>query len=78
MARDHPGLPIILIAGIPIVAVRLGVGFLRFQARRKRGVQRFRETLVRNGMPRDQAGRLAQSYHDAGSLRKMVRAAGAT
>ena len=78
MARDRPGLPIILIAEIPIVAVRLGVGFLRFQARRKRGVQRFRETLVRSGMPREQAGRLAQSYHDAGSLRKVLRAAGAT
>ena len=77
MARDHPGLPIILIAGIPIVAVRLGVGFLRFQARRKRGVQRFRETLVRSGMPREQAERLAQNYHDAGSLRKVLRAAGA-
>ena len=78
MARDHPGLPIILIAGIPIVAMRLGVGFLRFQARRKRGVQRFRETLVRGGMPREQAGRLAQTYHDVGSLRKVLRAAGAT
>jgi len=78
MARDHPGLPIILIAAIPVVAVRLGVGFLRFQKRRKQGVQRFRETLVRSGMPREQAGRLAQSYHDAGSLRKMLRAAGAT
>jgi hypothetical protein len=78
MARDQPGLPIVLIAAIPVVAVRLGVGFLRFQARRKRGVQRFRETLVRSGMPREQAGRLAQSYHDAGSLRKVLRAAGAT
>ena len=78
MARDHPRLPIILIAAIPVVAVRLGVGFLRFQKRRKQGVQRFRETLVRSGMPREQAGRLAQSYHDAGSLRKMLRAAGAT
>ena len=77
MARDHPGLPIILIAGIPIVAVRLGVGFLRFQARRKRGVQGFRATLVQNGMPRQLADRLAQSYHDAGSLRKVLRARGA-
>ena len=76
MARDQPGLPIILIAGIPIVAVRLGVGFLRFQARRKRGVQSFRATLVQSGMPRDQAARLAQSYHDAGSLRKVLSAAG--
>jgi hypothetical protein len=78
MARDSQGLPVILVAAIPVVAVRLGVGFLRFQARRKRGVRRFRATLVRSGMPREQAARLAQSYHDAGSLRKMIRAAGAT
>ncbi len=76
MARDRSGLPVVLIAAIPIAAVRLGVGFLRFQARRKRGVQRFRATLVQSGMPRDQAARLAQSYHDAGSLGKVLRAAG--
>jgi len=78
MARDRSGLPVVLIAAIPIAAVRLGVGFLRFQARRKRGVQGFRDALVRNGMPREQAARLAQSYHDAGSFRKMLRAARAT
>jgi len=78
MARDRSGLPVVLIAAIPIAAVRLGVGFLRFQARRKRGVQGFRDALVRNGMPREQAARLAQSYHDAGSIRKMLRAARAT
>lgn len=75
MARNGPGLPVVLIAVIPVVAVRLGVGFLRFQARRKRGVNSFRETLVRNGMPREQASRLAQSYHDAGSIRNVLRAA---
>jgi hypothetical protein len=78
MSRKRAGLPVILIAALPVVAVRLGVGFLRFQARRKRGVQGFRATLVRNGMPREQAARLAQNYHDAGSLRKVLRAAGAT
>ena len=75
MARDRDVLPVFLVAAIPVAAIRLGVGFLRFQARRKRGVQRFRATLVQSGMPRDQAARLAQSYHDAGSLRRVLRAA---
>jgi len=78
MARDRDSLPVVLVAAIPVVAIRLSVGFLRFQARRKRGVQRFRETLMQSGMPREQAARLAQSYHDAGSLRKVLRAARAT
>jgi len=77
MAHERQGLPVVFMAAIPVAAVRLGVEFLRFQARRKRGVQRFRETLVRNGMPREQATRLAQNYHDAGSLRHVLRAAGA-
>jgi len=78
MARDRDSLPVVLVAAIPVVAIRLSVGFLRFQARRKRGVQRFRETLMQSGMPREQAARLAQDYHDAGSLRKVLRAARAT
>ena len=78
MARDRDSLPVVLVAAIPVVAIRLSMGFLRFQARRKRGVQRFRETLMQSGMPREQAARLAQSYHDAGSLRKVLRAARAT
>jgi len=78
MARDRTGLPVAFMAAIPVVAIRLGLGFLRFQSRRKAGVQRFRATLVRSGMPQDQATRLAQSYYDAGSLRKMLRARRAT
>ncbi len=77
MARERDVLPVFLVATIPVAAIRLGMGFLRFQARRKRGVQSFRATLVRSGMPPEQAARLAQSYHDAGSLRKVLRAAGA-
>jgi hypothetical protein len=78
MARDGPGVAVILIAGIPFVAIRLGMGFLRYQAKRRQGVQRFRETLVRGGMPREQAARLAQSYHEAGSLTKVLRPARST
>lgn len=74
MARNSGGVPVVLIAAIPVAVVRLGVEFLRFQAHRKRGVQGFRATLVQNGMPRELADRLAQSYHDAGSIRKVLRA----
>ncbi len=72
MARDRDGLPVVLMAAVPIVAMQLGMGFLRFQARRKRGVRAFRKALALSGMPREQAVRLAQAYHDAGSLRKIL------
>ncbi len=78
MARNGPGVAVILIARIPVVAVRLGMGFLRYQARRRQGVRRFHETLVRSGMPREQADRLAQGYHEAGSLTKVLRSARST
>jgi hypothetical protein len=73
MTRNRSGLPVFLVAAIPVAAVRIGVGFIRFQARRKRGVRSFRATLIQNGMPRDRASILAQSYHDAGSLRRILR-----
>ena len=73
MARDQDGLPVIVMAAVPLLAVQFSVEFLRFQSRRKRGVRAFRKTLVRNGMPREQAARLAQSFHEASSLRKILR-----
>ena len=73
MARDGDGLPVVLAAAVPLLAVQVGVGFLRLQVRRKRGVRGFRRALIRNGMPREQAGRLAQAYHEAGSLRLLLR-----
>jgi len=73
MARDRDGLPVVVLAAVPLLAMQIGVGFVRFQARRKRGVRRFRHELVRAGMPKDQAARLAQAYHDAGSVRQILR-----
>ncbi len=75
MARDRDGLPVVVMAAVPLFAVQFGVQFLRFQSRRKRGVRRFRRALVRSGMPKDQAARLAQTYHEAGSFRKILRGA---
>jgi len=76
MARDSGGLPVVIAAAVPILAVQVGLGFLRFQMRRKRGVRRFRRELVHGGMPKDQAARLAQAYHDAGSLRLILLGTG--
>jgi hypothetical protein len=74
MARRGEALPLVA-AAAPLLAFRLGVGFLRFQVRRKRGVKGFRRALIRGGMPEDQAARLAQAYHEAGSVRMLVRSA---
>ncbi len=72
MAQDSDGLPIVM-AAVPLLAIQLGVGFLRYQSRRKRGVRAFRRALLASGMPRDQAARLSQSYHEAGSFRQFLR-----
>lgn len=75
MARDRDGLPVIIAAAVPLLAMEVGVGFLRFQVRRKRGVRGFRRTLIRGGMPKELAAQLAQAYHEAGSLRLILRGA---
>ncbi len=72
MPDDSGQLPVFM-AAVPLLAVQFGWGFLRFQSRRKRGVRAFRKALVRAGMPREQAARLAQAYHEAGSFRKILR-----
>jgi hypothetical protein len=74
MARTRDGLPVIFAAAVPLLAMQVGVGFLRLQVRRKRGVRRFRRELVRAGMPKDHASRLAQAYHDTGSVRQLLHA----
>ncbi len=75
MARSRDGAPVLLAAAVPRLAVHVGVGFLRFQMRRKRGVRGFRRALLRSGMPRAQVDRLSQSYHEVGSVRALLRGA---
>jgi hypothetical protein len=75
MSPDRDGMPVVLMAAVPLFSMQLGVEFLRFQVRRKRGVRSFRRTLLRSGMSKDQAARLTQSYHEAGSIRKILRGA---
>jgi hypothetical protein len=73
-ARGGDRLPVVLLATVPVLAVRVAVTFLQLQARRKEGVRRFRRALEAEGMPRDEASRLAQAYHDAASIRRLVGA----
>ena len=73
MADGGDRLPVVLLGTLPGLAARFGWGFLRYQARRKRGVRAFRRALVRSGMPRDRVEPLAQAYHDIGSVRSLFR-----
>ncbi len=73
MADRGDRLPVVLLAALPVLATHFGWGFLHYQARRKRGVRAFRRALLSSGMPMDSAERLAQAYHDIGSVRQLIR-----
>ena len=73
MADRGDRLPVVLLGNLPGLAARFGWGFLRYEARRKRGVRAFRDALLRSGMPRDRVEPLAQAYHDIGSVRRLLR-----
>ncbi len=72
MASGRGDTVVLLAAAVPLFAMEVGVGFLRFQVRRKRGVRAVRRALRRSGMPKDQVARLAQTYHEAGSIRRII------
>jgi hypothetical protein len=76
MAQDREGFPFVVLTTLPRLALEIGAGFVRFQARRKRGVRHFRRELIAAGMPTEQASQLAQQYHDAGSVRRILRRQG--
>ena len=73
MADRGDRLPVVLLGTLPGLGARFGWGFLRYQARRKRGVRAFRRALLRSGIPRDRVEPLAQAYHDIGSVRSLLR-----
>ena len=73
MADRGDRLPLVLLGRLPGLAARFGWGFLRYQARRKRGVRAFQRALLRSGMPRHRVEHLAQAYHDIGSVRGLLR-----
>lgn len=76
MAQDQDRLPVVLMASLPPLGWHVAVGFLRFQSRRKKGVRRFRRALIAGGLSREQASRLAEAYHEAGSIREILRGVG--
>jgi len=76
MSAEDPRLAVVLAVQVPRIMVVAGVGVLRFLAKRKRGVRAFRTVLLRGGLTRPQAAALAQAYHEAGSLRLLLRGMG--
>ncbi len=69
-------LPLVIAVQVPALALRVGVGFLRFLGTRRSGVRAFRYALLAGGMSRERADRLAQQYHEAGSIPQILRRAG--
>ena len=78
MADRGDRLPLVFMVRIPGLATHLGWSFLRYQARRKRGVRAFRRQLLRVGMPKDRAAQLAKAYHEVGSIRQLIAGRGAS
>ena len=69
-------LPLVFAVQAPALALRMGMGFLRFLEKRRAGVSAFRTALVAGGIAPELAERLARSYHDAGSIARILRNAG--
>jgi hypothetical protein len=67
------GVLLAVAAGVPVLVFRFGAGYLRFLGRRRRGVRTFRDALLAGGMPPTMASRLAEAYHEAGSLPRILR-----
>ncbi|GEM_PF-3269600 len=68
-------LPLVFAVQVPALALRMGMGFLRFLEKRRSGVSAFRTTLLAGGVHPELADRLARSYHDAGSIARILRGA---
>jgi hypothetical protein len=66
-------LPLVFAVQIPALALRMGMGFLRFLEKRRSGVNAFRTALLAGGMHPELADRLTRSYHDAGSIATILR-----
>jgi len=65
-------LPLVLAAAIPVLVLRLGVVFLRLKRKRRGGVRAFRKALLRGGMRREDAARLADQFASYGRLRSYL------
>ncbi len=76
MKIDGDRLPLVLAATVPVLVLRLGAEYLRFLGKRRSGVRAFHGALVAGGMSPTLADRLAATYHEAGSIPRILREAG--
>jgi hypothetical protein len=60
------------------MVVKLGFTFLRYKRKCRKAGKVFRRQLVRGGLPPDVARRLASTYEEALSIRRLVRDLGST
>lgn len=70
--EDRREIPLAVAAAVPGILLGLSGSYLRFLARRKSGVRAFKRALREAGVPSERVAPLAQAYHDAGSLRKIL------
>jgi len=70
-------MPVALAAAVPVLMVRLGLVYVRMKAKRRGGVRAFRRALLRAGMDRTFADRLAAEYESYGRLRTYLPERGA-
>ncbi len=57
---------------VPVLLVKFGLAFLRYEMRRKRGVRAFKKELRAQNMGREHVNLLTKSYQSAGSVRNLV------
>lgn len=71
--RWRSGWPVVVAAAAPL-AVRLAGTYVRFLARRRRGVRVFRQALLAGGLTPAQAAVLSHVYEEASSVRRILKA----
>jgi hypothetical protein len=60
----------------PIIAIRVGLQYLRIKRKANKARGRFYNELVRGGVPREQAAELADEYAGGLSIRSFFKAGG--
>jgi len=66
------GMPVVIAATVPVLVVRLGFTFVRMKVKRRGAVRRFCRALLRGGMTRENAHRLATDYEAIGRMRTYI------
>lgn len=69
------GIPLGALVRTPGLVIRLGFSVLRMKRRVRKGSNRLRRTLIKNGMCPERARILAYKYEEGLSLRKLINTA---